>query len=108
MYSQSGSSPPSEDVSFQIENILCRENVGDVSYRYRIQRQVGCKRAIEQKATATVFQYITTRVFRDIIKSKFELEKDDAHSHSHMTLDEENALRYVSAWICVSEGTEEN
>ncbi len=30
------------------------------------------KRAIEQKATATVFQYITTRVFRDIIKSKFE------------------------------------
>ncbi len=59
-----------------------------------------CKRAIKQKATATVFQYITTRVFRDIIKSKFELEKDDAHSHSRMTLDEENALRYVSGYVC--------
>ncbi len=65
------------------------------------------KEQAEQKATATVFQYITTHVFRDIIKSKFELEKDDAHSHSRMTLDEENALRYVSGYV-VSEGTEEN
>lgn len=57
-------------------------------------------KAIKQKATATVFQYTTTRVFREIIKRKFEIEKNGANSHSQLTLDEKNVVRYVAGFVC--------
>jgi hypothetical protein len=29
-----------------------------------------------------------------------EIEKDSGHDHSHLTLDEESALRYIAGYIC--------
>ncbi len=51
--------------------------------------------SIKKKAIATVYQYITTRIFRELIKNKCEIKKDVTHTHYTLTLDEKNALRYV-------------
>ena len=71
------------------------------SKRYRERWDRLFEKATKQKATATVFQYITTRLFRQIIKINFELEKDvAAHCHNRLTREEENALRYVAGYVC--------
>ncbi len=57
--------------------------------------------SIKKKAIATVYQYITTRIFRELIKNKFEIKKDVTHTHYTLTLDEKNALRYVAGYVCL-------
>ncbi len=57
--------------------------------------------SIKKKAIATVYQYITTRIFRELIKNKFEIKKDVTHTHYTLTLDEKNALRYIAGYVCL-------
>lgn len=59
------------------------------------------KASVGQKALPTFFQYIASQVFRQVIEEKYMLpELSDEGSQAKMTWEEENALRYVTGYVC--------
>ncbi len=62
--------------------------------------EIFCK-ATDKRAPASVFQYITTRWFRELIKENFEVKEENKTScPTKLTSHEENALRYVAGYVC--------
>lgn len=55
---------------------------------------------IGQHASPTFFQYVSHRVFKELVKGKHQLAESDEDHASPITNDEENALRYVSGYVC--------
>lgn len=62
------------------------------------------RKTIGQAASPTFFQYVSHRIFKDLVKKKHQIVGCSANQKqpSHLTKHEENALRYVSGYVCRS------
>lgn len=59
------------------------------------------KASIDQKASPTFFQYVSNRVFRQVMEKRYALsEASNEDQQAQMTWEEENALRYVAGYVC--------
>lgn len=58
------------------------------------------QQTIGQAASPTFFQYVSHEIFKDLVKEQHELPESAEDQASHITNEEENALRYVSGYVC--------
>ena len=55
---------------------------------------------VGQTATPTFFQFVSHEIFKDTVKAKLEVPERVQDESSQISKEEENALRYVSGYIC--------
>ena len=55
---------------------------------------------IGEAALPTFFQFVSHETFKELVKAKFELPEGVKYQASQITKEEENALRYVSGYVC--------
>ncbi len=58
------------------------------------------KKSIDQPASPAFFQFVTHRIFKELVKAKHQLAESVKDQASPITKDEENALRYVCGYVC--------
>ena len=57
--------------------------------------------SIDQKALPTFFQYVSNQVFRQVVEQKYAISKSSNEDQPiQITWEEENALRYVTGYVC--------
>lgn len=56
--------------------------------------------SINHVASPAFFQFVSYEVFETMVKEKWEIPSSVQNQASPMTVEEENALRYVSGYIC--------
>ncbi len=57
---------------------------------------------IGQAASPAFFQFVSHRIFKDLVKQKHQItgSSDDHNQPNRLTKHEENALRYISGYVC--------
>ena len=55
---------------------------------------------IDEAALPTFFQFVSHEMFKELVKAKFELPEGVKCQASQITNEEENAIRYVSEYVC--------
>lgn len=58
--------------------------------------------ALNQHAEPTLFQYVTHRIFKKLLEEELKVpgQEDTGEAQTPMTWEEENALRYVTGYVC--------
>lgn len=56
--------------------------------------------AICQPASPTFFQYVSHRIFKELVKEKHRVSETLEDQASPITKEDENALRYVAGYVC--------
>lgn len=58
------------------------------------------KNSIDRPALPTFFQYVSHRIFRELVKGKHQIVESEEDQASSITKLDQNALRYVAGFIC--------
>lgn len=81
-----------------VERISCVESIR----QFKESWEMFLHQSINDVASPTFFQFVSYEVFEIMVKAKWEIPSSRSvqNQASHMTVEEENALRYVSGYIC--------
>lgn len=71
-----------------------------VSDTFREDWERFLRKTIGQPASPTFFQFVSHRIFKELVKGKHEIAQSDQEQASPITKEEENALRYVAGYVC--------
>lgn len=83
------------------EEVMWREyHVLRVSDAFREDWEKFLQLTIGQAASPTFFQFVSHEVFKELVKTRHEIPESEGDQPSRITKEEENALRYVSGYVC--------